>query len=123
MKDLEQEILVYLKERGWEKLRPSDLAKSISIESAELLELFQWNDMTIEEVKNNSEHFEKIKKELADVFIYALDMSVVLGLNSEEIIKNKLEEIKNKYPARLIKDDKTGNYLKIKGEYRKKDVK
>jgi NTP pyrophosphatase (non-canonical NTP hydrolase) len=45
----------------------------------------------------------KVKKELADVFIYALDMAVVLGLDSEEIIKAKLEEVKVKYPAEEIK--------------------
>ena len=41
MKKYEKTIKKYLKERGWDNLRPSDVAKSISIEAAELLELFQ----------------------------------------------------------------------------------
>ena len=52
MKKLEQEIKTYLIERGWDNLKPADLAKSISIESAELLELFQWNDLSAEDVRN-----------------------------------------------------------------------
>jgi len=118
MKNLEKDIGEYLKERGWSDLKPSDLAKSISIESAELLELFQWKDMTAEEVKHNPTHFEKVKKELADVFIYALDMSVVLGIDSEEIIRLKLNEIKKKYPAETMKEDDGRAYVQIKENHR-----
>lgn len=46
MKEQEDAIREYLAERGWDQLRPSDLAKSISIEAAELLELFQWTTST-----------------------------------------------------------------------------
>jgi len=53
MKHLASEIKRFLEERGWDKLRPSDLAKSISIEAAELLEIFQWTSMDIEETKND----------------------------------------------------------------------
>lgn len=118
MKNLEKNIYEYLKERGWDNLKPSDLAKSISIESAELLELFQWKDMTTEEVKNDPAHFEKVKKELADVFIYALDMAVVLGIDSEQIIKSKLNEIKEKYPAETMKNDDGTSYIQIKERHR-----
>jgi dCTP diphosphatase len=118
MKDLEKDIYKYLEERGWDNLKPSDLAKSISIESAELLELFQWKDMTTEEVKSNPEHFEKVKKELADVFIYALDMAVILKLDSEEIIRSKLDEIKRKYPAETMKGDDGSGYIQIKEDHR-----
>lgn len=41
MKELEKRVRRHLEERGWNKLRPSDIAKSIMIEGAELLELFQ----------------------------------------------------------------------------------
>jgi hypothetical protein len=46
MKDIEQEIKEYLVERGWYGLAPADLAKSIMIEGAELLELFQLKKLT-----------------------------------------------------------------------------
>lgn len=128
MKNIEIEIRKYLDERGWDKLRPSDLAKSICIEAAELLELFQWTSLNIEETKKDKEKMEQIKEELADVLIYALDMAVLLNLDTEQIIKDKLEHIKNKFPAELMrknakKDSGSGTdplYLEIKKKYREK---
>ncbi len=126
MKSIEKEIKKYLDDRGWNKLRPSDLAKSICIEAAELLELFQWTSLSIKETKKDKEKMEKIKKELADVLIYALDMSVLLDLDTEQIIKDKLDYINKKFPAELMrknakKDSGSGTdplYLEIKKKYR-----
>ena len=103
MKSIESEIKKFLVERGWNQLRPSDLAKSISIEAAELLEIFQWTSMDIKETKRDVGKMEKIKKELADVFIYAIEMAVLLNLDAEEIVKSKLEQVKKKYPAELMR--------------------
>lgn len=44
-----------------------------------------------------------IKEELADVFIYALDMSVLLGLDTEKLIHDKIEKIRAKHPAMPMK--------------------
>ncbi len=127
MKDYENLIREYLKERKWDNLRPADLAKSISIEAAELLELFQWTNQSLEEVKQDTEKAEAIKKELADVLTYCFDMSVLLGFDTEQILRDKLEKIKQKYPAHLFKDrDDTVDagsediYWKIKKEHRMK---
>lgn len=127
MKDIETEIYNYLVERGWDKLRPSDLAKSISIEAAELLEIFQWTSVDIKETKQNLEVMEKIKEELADVFIYAFEMATLLRIDSESIIKKKLEKVSKKYPAELMrKNAKDGSgsgadpeYWKIKNSVRR----
>ncbi len=62
MKKLESEVLTYLQERGWDTLRPSDVAKSISIEAAELLEIFQWTSMSIEETKADEKVLSELKK-------------------------------------------------------------
>ena len=105
MQGIETEIKKYLKERGWDRLHPSDIAKSISIEAAELLELFQWTSLDIEETKMDSEKMEYIKKELADVLIYALDMAVLLELDTERIILDKLELVKKKYPPKYIQKE------------------
>jgi len=51
MKDYEKYIKEYLVERDWDKLRPADIAKSICIESSELLEIFQWSNQSLDEVK------------------------------------------------------------------------
>lgn len=127
MKKYEAEVRKYLKERSWDNLRPGDIAKSISIEAAELLEHFQWTSISLEEVKKDKKKIDAIKKELADVLVYCLDMSVLLGLDTGKIVLEKLELIKKKYPARLFKNrDKTKDagsedvYWKIKKEHRMK---
>lgn len=61
MKELEQEIKEYLIERNWYNLEPADLAKSIMIEGAELLELFQWKNYSIEDI-NSDEKLKRILK-------------------------------------------------------------
>lgn len=127
MKKYEKRVGEYLKERGWDTLRPADIAKSISIEAAELLEIFQWTNQDLNEIKKDKEKIEAIKKELADVLIYCLNMSVLLKLDTGKIILDKIEKIKEKYPAHLFKNrDKNVDagsekiYLEIKKEHRMK---
>ena len=103
MKKLEKKVHNFLRVRGWEGLRPVDLAKSIIIEGAELLELFQWENLSLEEVRKNKTKLDEIKKELADVLIYAIQMAVLLNLNTEKIITDKLRQVAKKYPAKLMK--------------------
>ena len=125
MKDLEKEIRAYLEERAWHQLRPGDLAKSVSIEAGELLELFQWDNPELEAVKSDEEKLSAIKKELADVLIYCFDIAVLLNIDVATIMREKIEKIKKKYPAELFKDldpAKQGTheiYWKIKKDYRK----
>ncbi len=125
MKKFEVKILKYLKSRGWDNLKPGDLAKSVAIESGELLELFQWDNLDLEEIKKDKGKMEQISKELADVMIYCFDLSVLLGLDTEKILNKKLSLISKKYPAKLMKNraKKVGSedlYWKIKKEYRMK---
>ena len=127
MKKYEKVIKEYLKERSWDNLRPGDIAKSISIESAELLELFQWTNPTLEEVKKDKEKLNQIKKELADVMTYCFNMSVLLKLDTGKILLDKIAQVKKKYPARLFKNrDKNTDagseeiYWKIKKAHRNK---
>jgi NTP pyrophosphatase (non-canonical NTP hydrolase) len=126
MKETEQKIRVFLEERGWNTLRPGDVAKSIAIESGELLEIFQWDNPSLEEVKKDHKRVEEIKKELADVLIYCFDVAILLDLDVTSVISEKLEFIKKKYPAEVFKNRKNGDpgtesaYWDIKKEYRKK---
>ena len=126
MKQLEEIIRQHLKERNWDTLRPVDIAKSIMIEGAELLELFQWENLSLEEVKKKKETLEEIKKELADVLMYAIEMSVLLDLDTGKIILDKLAHVQKKYPAELMRANTTKEpgtekaYLEIKKAYRKK---
>jgi NTP pyrophosphatase (non-canonical NTP hydrolase) len=125
MKKLEKKILKYLKERNWHSLKPVDIAKSIIIEGAELLELFQWESLPLEEVKKNKAKMEDIKNELADVLIYSIEMSVLLGLDLEKVVLKKLAYVKKKYPAKIMRSRKEeagteSEYWRIKRMYRNK---
>jgi len=91
MKDLLDIIIEFRDKRGWKKHdTPQALAKSIIIEAAELLENYQWEDSTPD--------IENVKEELADVLIYSLAMVHDLGFDPKEIILEKLEKNKIKYP-------------------------
>lgn len=111
----------YLKARKWLNLSPADVAKSISIESAELLEHFQWSNPSKAELINNSKLLGEIKKELADVMIYCFDMAVVLNFDALKAVRNKIRHNKKKYPAKLMKSAVANKkYWEIKKKYRRK---
>lgn len=95
MRELMEEIKKFNKERDWDQFHsPENLAKSISIESGELLECFQWND---------NYDKDEVCEELADVFTYCIQMAMKLGVEPEEIILKKLEKTKKKYPVEKAK--------------------
>ncbi len=107
-------------ERDWYPLEPSNLAKSIMIEGAELLELFQWKNHSIEEINANSELKLNLQKEIADVMIYAIELAIHLDIDVSEAISWKLEHNRLKYPAEKVSDKKSGDkfYLDQKLKYR-----
>lgn len=89
-------------DRNWRQFHnEKDLAISISIEAAELLEIFQWK--TSEEATQDFEH---LKEEIADVLIYSYMLADNLGLDIDEIIKEKLEKNNMKYSVKESKDSK-----------------
>lgn len=72
------------KDRDWDQFHsPVNLAKSISIESGELLECFQWS--------NDKFELEDVKEEIADVMNYCLQMCNVLGLDPIDVINKKMD--------------------------------
>lgn len=91
MDELRDEIIKFQKESDWKKFHtPENLAKSISIEAAELLEHFQWGkEYDIDEVAD----------ELADVLNYCILMADALDLDVKEIVLNKMEKNALKYPV------------------------
>ncbi len=90
MKKLMEEIEQFNKERDWDQFHsPENLAKSIAIESGELLECFQWN---------NNYNKDEVCEELADVFTYCIMMADKLEVDPKEIILKKLDKTRKKYP-------------------------
>ena len=90
-----QQLRRFVSERDWKQFHtPENLAKSISIEAAELLELFQWGSNANEE---------SIKDELADVLTYCILLADQYGLDPYELVNQKLEKTKEKYPVEKSK--------------------
>ena len=90
------EVLKFRDDRDWKQFHnPKDLAISISLESAELLEVFQWSaeDVTCEN------KMDKIKEELADVVNYCILMADACGLDLDQIVREKIKRNNEKYPV------------------------
>ena len=87
-------IRAFTADRNWEQFHtPENLAKSIAIEAAELLECFQWSGTEYD--------LEHVKEELADVLVYCRNMLDELGLDEDAIIINKMDKNEAKYPVEL----------------------
>ncbi len=81
----------FVRERDWAQFHsPENLAKSISIEAAELLECFQWS---------NEFDAERVRGELADVLTYCHLLADRLGLDAHDIVLEKLAVTRSKYPV------------------------
>ena len=99
--DLKNKIKNFINERNWnEAHNPKNLSMSISIEAAELMEIFQWKNIEESKNINNSDEFEHFKEELADVMIYCLSMANQLDINISEIINDKIKKNALKYPVK-----------------------
>jgi len=95
MEDLIKRIKKFRDERDWAQFHsPENLAKSIVIEAAELLENFQWNG------EYNEEH---VKEELADVMNYCFLLADRLGIDAIENMHMKIDQNEKKYPVSKAK--------------------
>lgn len=88
------------KERDWDQFHtPVNLAKSISIEAAELLECFQWSDTNYDR--------EAVLEELADVANYCIQMSQALNVDLMDVVNAKIDKNEKKYPVEKAKGKST----------------
>jgi len=91
-------LIKFRDDRNWEQFHNSkDLALALSIEAAELNELFLWK--RAEDVNS-----EKLKEELADVFIYAFLLAKKHEFDVREIVLSKIKINGEKYPPEKAKD-------------------
>ena len=98
-----KQILKFRYDRDWKQFHnPKDLAISISLEAAELLEVFQWSGTDV----SNEGKQEKIKEELADVLNYCVLMADACGLDIDEIVQEKIKINNEKYPVSKAKGKK-----------------
>lgn len=115
IKDLTDKLVAFREARDWKQFHnPKDLAISISLEAAELLEIFQWSGSDTE--ADTNEKVAKIREELADVLSYSLLLGHDLGLDISEIVEEKIKLNNKKYPVDKAygKADKYTAYIDMK---------
>lgn len=84
-------LAAFVEERDWAQFHSGvNLAKSVAIESGELLELFQWTDEAPRAA---------VAAELADVLSYCYLLAMKLDLDPDQIVLDKLEQTRAKYPV------------------------
>lgn len=94
--DTVDRVLKFRDERNWKQFHnPKDLAISLSLEAAELLEVYQWSGGELE----CKDKVEKIKEELADILNYCILIAEAYNLDLDEIVLNKLKVNAEKYPV------------------------
>ena len=86
----------FTEDRDWDQFHsPANLAKSLVIEAAELLECFQWSDTDYD--------IQHVKEELADVLVYSQNLLDKLRLDADEIVNAKMSQNEAKYPVEKAK--------------------
>ena len=95
-----ERIRKFTEDRDWDQFHsPANLAKSIVIEAAELLECFQWSDTEYD--------LQHIKEELADVLVYSQNLLDKLEFDADEIVNMKMNQNEAKYPVDKAKGNAT----------------
>ena len=103
--DLKKTVKNFVEEREWRQFHtPKNLSMSVAIESAELMELFQWLSRK-ESIKAMSPG--KLRKnaidEIADIFIYLIAFCNENDIDIKQAIDQKMKKNKKKYPANVFK--------------------
>lgn len=114
IQELKDLIARFNAERGWGKHHtPKNLAMSIAIEAAELMEHFQWDE-------HGERDKAEIENELADVMMYVMNFAHTLDIDVATAYRRKLVKAAEKYPTELFNQerDRVEDYVRIKKAYR-----
>lgn len=103
LEKLKTEVDKFASDRDWDQFHSvKNLAMALSVESSELLEIFQWmSEEDSNMVMNTPEKYQKVQDEVADVFVYLLRLSGKLNIDLEAAVKNKMIKNAEKYPVEL----------------------
>lgn len=96
--ELKELVGEFVSERNWEKFHtPRNLAVSVTLEAAELLEHFQWAPPGDEAI--DSHRHQLISEELSDVMAYLLSLANVLKIDVASSMRAKMQKNRKKYPV------------------------
>ena len=103
LENIRKKIVEFRDQRDWLQYHdPKNLAEAISIESGELLENFLWKT-TEESKKPGSKQLGKIKNEIADIFIFLINLCDVLDIDLIDETNKKVDINNTKYPVEKSK--------------------
>ena len=110
--ELRQLVRSFVEKRNWQGFHhPKELAVSIAVETAELLEIFQWEDkLPIDQIKRDAEIIGRLKDEIADVLIYILSLANQVEIDVSSAILEKLAKNDKRYSVDEVL--RTGRYRK-----------
>ncbi|HBA60903.1 MAG TPA: NTP pyrophosphohydrolase [Elusimicrobia bacterium] len=102
----------FIRERDWEQFHsPKNLSMSISIEAAELMEIFQWyGTKEAAQLLKKPKKAEHIKEELADILIYLISFCNLYKIDMTEIVVDKLLKNKARFPVKRVRGTFLKNY-------------
>ncbi|HSW99699.1 MAG TPA: nucleotide pyrophosphohydrolase [Patescibacteria group bacterium] len=119
LQELKDLVATFRDERGWSTHHsPKNLAMSIAIEAAELMEHFQWDEYTISRKQ-------EISDELSDVLLYCFNMADTLDIDIATAYRDKLTRAEKKFPTEVFNPghDDPEAYARIRRAYRAGDLK
>ena len=105
LRALQVRLAGFAAERDWEQFHsPKNLAMALSVEAAELVEEFQW--LTEQQSRElDPERRERVRLELADVFIYLLRLADRLDVDLMRAADDKIAQNERKYPVERVRGD------------------
>ena len=113
--DILEELRAFVRERDWEQYHdPKNLATGLSIEAAELLELFLWT-RTSDAHSHGMSVKSRVEEEVADVFLYCLMLADSLDIDILDATHRKLRKNGEKYPVELSKG-RSDKYDRLQAE-------
>ena len=101
MEGLKKQIKDFIQARDWEQYHaPKNLAMAMSVEAAEIVEIYQWkeNDQTL-----TPEEVEELRQEIGDVLVYLLELADKYGIDIIQAAKDKMVLNEKKYPVEKVK--------------------
>jgi dCTP diphosphatase len=105
LRALQERLAAFAAARDWEQFHsPKNLAMALSVEVAEIVEELQW--LTEEQSRMlDAERRERVRLELADVFIYLLRLADRLDVDLVQAADDKIAQNERKYPAERVRGD------------------
>ncbi len=100
LKIINDRIEQFVQERDWDQFHSvKNLTTALSVESSELVELFQWlSEVESNQAKQNPLLKSKVEDEVADVFVYLLRIISKMDIDLEKAVLNKIQKNAEKYP-------------------------